>query len=232
MKQPSPPTNATENSPAHAGAPGKATHATLSRVVLASNNPGKLREFAALFAPLDIELVPQGELGVTEADEPHVTFIENALEKARHAARATGLPAVADDSGLCVPALGGAPGVYSARYAQRAGRDKSDAANNAYLVEQLRGVADRRAYYCCVLALVRHADDPEPIVAEGRWTGEIVDTPRGAHGFGYDPHFFVPALNATAAELEPAAKNAISHRALALQALAGRLEQAMREAAQ
>ncbi|WP_052149494.1 RdgB/HAM1 family non-canonical purine NTP pyrophosphatase [Burkholderia pseudomallei] len=197
--------------------------AARSRIVLASNNPGKLREFAALFSTAGIDVVPQGELGVSEADEPHATFVENALAKARHASRATGLPAVADDSGLCVPALLGAPGVYSARYAQRAGREKSDAANNAYLVEQLREVADRRAYYYCVLALVRHADDPEPLIAEGRWAGEIVDAPRGAHGFGYDPHFFVPALGATAAELDPAAKNAASHRALALKALVTRL---------
>ncbi|AJX31344.1 RdgB/HAM1 family non-canonical purine NTP pyrophosphatase [Burkholderia oklahomensis] len=203
--------------------PHASTDAARSRIVLASNNPGKLREFAALFSTAGIDVVPQGELGVSEADEPHVTFVENALAKARHASRATGLPAVADDSGLCVPALRGAPGVYSARYAQRAGREKSDAANNAYLVEQLRDVADRRAYYCCVLALVRHADDPEPIIAEGRWSGEIVDAPRGAHGFGYDPHFLVPALGATAAELDPAAKNAVSHRALALKSLVARL---------
>ncbi len=195
----------------------------LARLVLASNNPGKLREFSALFSTVGIEVLPQGELAVPEADEPFVTFVENALAKARHASRLTGLPAIADDSGLCVRALRGAPGVYSARYAQRAGLDKSDAANNAHLVDVLRGVADRRAYYCCVLALVRHADDPEPLIAEGRWHGEIVDTPRGAHGFGYDPHFFVPALGATAAELEPAVKNALSHRALALKALLERI---------
>jgi len=195
----------------------------LARLVLASNNPGKLREFSALFSTVGIEVLPQGELAVPEADEPFVTFVENALAKARHASRLTGLPAIADDSGLCVRALRGAPGVYSARYAQRAGLDKSDAANNAHLVDALRGVADRRAYYCCVLALVRHADDPEPLIAEGRWHGEIVDTPRGAHGFGYDPHFFVPALGATAAELEPAVKNALSHRALALKALLERI---------
>lgn len=158
--------------------------------MLASNNPGKLREFAALFSTVGIEIVPQGELAVPEAEEPFRTFIENALTKARHASQLTGLPAIADDSGLCVRALRGAPGVYSARYAQRAGREKGDAANNAYLVEQLRGIDDRRAYYCCVLALVRHADDPEPLFAEGRWEGEIVDTPRGEHGFGYDPYFY------------------------------------------
>ncbi len=195
----------------------------LSRIVLASNNAGKLREFAALFATVGIEIVPQGELAVPEADEPFRTFIENALTKARHASRLTGLPAIADDSGLCVRALRGAPGVYSARYAQLAGREKSDAANNAHLVAQLRETDDRRAYYYCVLALVRHADDPEPLFAEGRWHGEVVDTPRGEHGFGYDPHFLLPALGATVAELEPAVKNGISHRAIALRALLARL---------
>ncbi|KWH03550.1 non-canonical purine NTP pyrophosphatase [Burkholderia territorii] len=199
------------------------TVAPLSRIVLASNNAGKLREFTALFSTVGIEIVPQGELAVPEAEEPFGTFIENALTKARHASRLTGLPAIADDSGLCVRALRGAPGVYSARYAQRAGAAKGDAANNAYLVEQLRGVRDRRAYYCCVLALVRHADDPEPLFAEGRWEGEIVDTPRGEHGFGYDPYFYLPSLGATAAELEPAVKNTHSHRALALKALLARL---------
>ncbi|WP_322023448.1 RdgB/HAM1 family non-canonical purine NTP pyrophosphatase [Burkholderia sp. BCC1977] len=199
------------------------TLAPLSRIVLASNNAGKLREFTALFSTVGIEIVPQGDLAVPEAEEPFGTFIENALTKARHASRLTGLPAIADDSGLCVRALRGAPGVYSARYAQRAGGDKGDAANNAYLVEQLRGVDDRRAYYCCVLALVRHADDPEPLFAEGRWEGEIVDTPRGEHGFGYDPYFHLPSLGATAAELEPAVKNTHSHRALALKALLARL---------
>ncbi|AOJ87460.1 non-canonical purine NTP pyrophosphatase [Burkholderia sp. MSMB0856] len=199
------------------------TLAPLSRIVLASNNAGKLREFTALFSTVGIEIVPQGDLAVPEAEEPFGTFIENALTKARHASRLTGLPAIADDSGLCVRALRGAPGVYSARYAQRAGGDKGDAANNAYLVEQLRGVDDRRAYYCCVLALVRHADDPEPLFAEGRWAGEIVDTPRGEHGFGYDPYFHLPSLGATAAELEPAVKNTHSHRALALKALLARL---------
>jgi XTP/dITP diphosphohydrolase len=193
------------------------------RIVLASNNAGKLREFAALFGGLGIELIPQGALGVPEAEEPYPTFVENALTKARHAATLTGLPALADDSGLCVRALRGAPGVYSARYAQLAGREKSDAANNARLTEELAGHADRSAHYFCVLALVRHADDPEPMIAEGRWSGTIVDTPRGAHGFGYDPHFFVPSLNATAAELDPATKNATSHRAIALRQLLARL---------
>lgn len=199
----------------------------LGRIVLASNNAGKLREFAALFGTAGIELVPQGALNVPEAEEPHPTFVENALTKARHASKLTGLPAIADDSGLCVRALRGAPGVYSARYAQLAGGEKSDAANNARLVAQLNGVSDRRAYYFCVLALVRHADDPEPLIAEGRWHGEMLDAPRGANGFGYDPYFFLPALNATAGELEPAVKNASSHRAMALQQLFARLKEEM-----
>jgi XTP/dITP diphosphohydrolase len=202
---------------------GTAASAAIGRVVLASNNAGKLREFAALLGAAGIELVAQCTLGVPEAEEPHPTFVENALAKARHAARLTGLPALADDSGLCVRALRGEPGVHSARYAERAGGEKSDAANNARLIAQLRDEPDRRAYFCCVLALVRHADDPEPLIAEGRWHGEILDAPRGANGFGYDPYFFVPELNASAAELDPAVKNARSHRAKALQALLSRL---------
>jgi XTP/dITP diphosphohydrolase len=199
--------------------------APLERVVLASNNGGKLREFAALASAAGIELVAQGDLGVSEAEEPHPTFVENALAKARHAASATGLPALADDSGLCVRALRGAPGVHSARYAQLAGGEKSDAANNARLIEQLKGETDRRGYYYCVLALVRHADDPEPLIAEGRWHGEILDAPRGENGFGYDPYFFIRRLNASAAELDPAVKNSCSHRALALRALLARLSE-------
>ena len=205
--------------------PQSGANAPLKRVVLASNNAGKLREFAALASAAGIELIAQGELGVSEAEEPHPTFVENALAKARHAAKSTGLPALADDSGLCVRALRGAPGVYSARYAQLAGGEKSDAANNARLIEQLKDEADRRGYYYCVLALVRHADDPEPLIAEGRWHGEILDAPRGANGFGYDPYFFIPRLNASAAELDPAVKNSCSHRALALRALLARLSE-------
>jgi XTP/dITP diphosphohydrolase len=197
--------------------------APLGRVVVASNNSGKLREFSAMLSEAGIALVAQGALGVPEAEEPHGTFVENALAKARHAARLTGLPALADDSGLCMRALHGEPGVYSARYAQRAGGEKSDAANNAHLVAQLEGQADRRGYYYCVLVLVRHADDPEPLIAEGRWHGEILRAPRGENGFGYDPYFFLPELNATAAQLEPAIKNARSHRAIALRALLARL---------
>jgi len=195
------------------------------RLVLASNNQAKLAELGTLLAPLAIELVAQSGLGIAEAPEPHVTFVENALAKARHASALTNLPALADDSGLCVRALNGAPGVYSARYAMMNGGDKSDAANNARLVADLANEADRRAYYFCVLVLVRHANDPEPLIAEGRWHGEVIDAPRGANGFGYDPHFFLPTLNATAAELDPARKNALSHRALALRDLLQRLKE-------
>jgi XTP/dITP diphosphohydrolase len=197
----------------------------LKRVVLASNNAGKLREFSALLGAVGIELIAQGELGVSEAEEPHPTFVENALAKARHASEATGLPALADDSGLCVRALRGAPGVYSARYARRAGGEKSDAANNARLIADLAGHIDRHAYYFCVLALVRYPADPEPLLAEGRWHGEVIDTPRGANGFGYDSHFLLPALGKTAAELEPAVKNADSHRGIALRHLLERLKE-------
>ncbi|AMH07021.2 non-canonical purine NTP pyrophosphatase, RdgB/HAM1 family [Achromobacter xylosoxidans] len=199
---------------------------SLRRVVLASNNPGKLREFSALFAPLGIELVPQGELGVPEAEEPHVTFVENALAKARHASRLTGLPALADDSGLCVAALGGAPGVYSARYAKMHGGEKSDQANNALLVEKLAAASDRSACYVAVLALVRGENDPRPLIGEGLWQGEIIDQPEGANGFGYDPHFYLPDQGLTAAALEPEEKNAISHRARALRELLSKLNQA------
>ena len=195
----------------------------MQRLVLASNNPGKLREFSALLSPLGFDIVPQGELGVPEAEEPFATFVENALTKARHAARLTGMPALADDSGICVEALEGAPGVYSARYAQTVGKPKSDAANNAHLISQLAGKLNRRAHYYCVLVMVRHADDPRPIIAEGIWAGEVVDAPRGNGGFGYDPHFLLPALGKTAAELSADEKNTMSHRALALQDLVTRL---------
>jgi len=191
------------------------------RLVLASNNPGKLKEFSALFAPLGITLVPQGELNVPEVEEPYFTFVENALEKARHASRLTGLPALADDSGICVEALGGAPGVLSARFA---GEPKSDAANNALLVEKLAKESNRRAWYTCVLVLVRHADDPHPIIADGIWLGEVVDTPQGEHGFGYDPYFWLAEHGATVAQLDPQLKNRISHRGQALAALLKKLE--------
>jgi XTP/dITP diphosphohydrolase len=181
----------------------------MKRLVLASSNAGKLREFRELLAPLGIEVVPQAELDVPDAREPHSTFVENALSKARNAARHTGLPALADDSGICAAALGGEPGVHSARFG---GEPRSDARNNERLVELLFNQADRRAHYYCVVVLVRHAEDPEPLIAEGRWHGEVIDGPRGTGGFGYDPYFFVPALGKTAAELEPTRKNALSHR--------------------
>jgi len=194
----------------------------VNRLVLASSNAGKLREFRELLAPLGIDVVPQAELGVPEVDEPYSTFVENALAKARNAARHTGMPALADDSGICAAALGGEPGVHSARFG---GEPRSDARNNARLVEALRSETDHRAHYYCVVVLVRHADDPEPLIAEGRWHGEVIDRPRGAGGFGYDPHFFVPALGKTAAELEPARKNAVSHRGKALARLVGLLRE-------
>ena len=190
------------------------------RLILASNNAGKLKEFAQLLAPLGFALHPQGEFKVPEAEEPHATFVENALEKARHASRLTGLPALADDSGVCVNALGGAPGVYSARYA---GEPKSDARNNEKLIADLAPHADKSAYYYCVLVYVRHADDPQPVIADARWPGQIIDTPRGANGFGYDPYFLLPSLGKTAAELDPVEKNALSHRGQALRALAEKL---------
>ncbi|CAG2143639.1 RdgB/HAM1 family non-canonical purine NTP pyrophosphatase [Cupriavidus numazuensis] len=196
----------------------------MQRLVLASNNPGKLREFGALLAPLGFDVVPQGELGVPEAEEPFATFVENALAKARHASLLAGMPALADDSGICVQALDGAPGVYSARYAQMAGKPKSDQANNLHLISQLAGKLNRHAHYYCVLVFVRHAADPCPIIAEGVWHGEVVDAPRGAGGFGYDPHFMLPDLGKTAAELPAEEKNAVSHRALALRSLVARLQ--------
>jgi XTP/dITP diphosphohydrolase len=194
------------------------------KLVLASNNQKKLKELRSLLGKLEIELVAQGELGVSEAEEPHFTFIENALAKARHAARASGLPAIADDSGLCVDALGGAPGVISAHYAptpQVAGdrealRRAQDAANNRLLLDRLEGVADRRAAFVSTLVAVRHAEDPEPLVACGRWPGEVLGTLRGDGGFGYDPLLFIPDLAATVAELDAERKNRHSHRARAM----------------
>ncbi len=198
----------------------------LERLVLASNNPGKLREIGALLAPLAIEVVPQSALGIAEAEEPHFTFLENALAKARHASRAAGLPALADDSGICVEALGGEPGVQSAYYAGTQGtRAERDARNNAKLLAALAGVADRRAHYNCVMVLVRRHEDPRPIVAEGIWRGAIALEPRGGEGFGYDPLFLVPERACTAAELAPDEKNRLSHRGLALQRLLARLRE-------
>lgn len=185
------------------------------KLVLASNNQKKLLELQALFEPLRIELVNQGSLGIPEAEEPFDSFVENALTKARHAARLSGLPALADDSGLSVDALGGAPGVRSARYALDAGGEKSDAANNERLLRELSGVADRRARFVCALVAVRSADDPEPLIAMGRWAGEILTAPSGAGGFGYDPLLFIPASQRAVAELSAEQKNRLSHRALA-----------------
>jgi XTP/dITP diphosphohydrolase len=196
----------------------------VKRVVIASNNPGKLRELAALLEPLGIEAVPQSQYAVAEAAEPHFTFLENALAKARHASNMTGLPALADDSGLCVPALFGEPGVHSASYAGKDGdRETRDARNNAKLVELLRVAGDRAAFYYCVLVLLRNPDDPTPVVADGTWHGEIVLEPRGNNGFGYDPHFRTRERGLTAAELTAAEKNRVSHRGKALAALAARL---------
>jgi XTP/dITP diphosphohydrolase len=192
----------------------------VQKLVLASNNAGKLREFKRLLEPLGITAIAQSELGIPEAGEPHLTFIENALAKARHASRLSKLPALADDSGICVAALGGAPGVMSARYA---GEPKSDARNNAKLVADLAGVARRDAHYTCILVLVRHADDPEPMIAEGVWEGVVIDTPRGNGGFGYDPHFLDPGFGLTGAEFPLEQKNELSHRGKAMRLLIERL---------
>lgn len=206
------------------------------RIVLASNNAKKLAELQALFAGLPVVLLTQGGLGIPEADEPYETFFENGLAKARHAARLAGLPALADDSGLCVDALGGAPGVASAHYAsvtdaagqgdREARRRVQDAANNALLLQRLHGCSERAAAFVCTLVMVRHAADPEPLLACGRWRGEILHAPRGQGGFGYDPLLLIPALGRTVAELDPATKNRCSHRALAATDLRERLQQA------
>ena len=192
------------------------------KLVLASNNAGKLREFSALLAPLGVTVIPQGQLNVPECPEPHYTFLENALEKARHASHVTGLPAMADDSGICVEALGGKPGVLSARYA---GEPKSDERNNAKLIEKLQGKDNRRAWYYCVLVLVRHADDPQPLVADGMWLGEVQDAAAGEGGFGYDPYFYVPEFGCTVAQLAAEDKNRVSHRGKAMQAMLAKLRE-------
>ncbi|MBU3696937.1 RdgB/HAM1 family non-canonical purine NTP pyrophosphatase [Dechloromonas sp.] len=192
----------------------------MKKLVLASNNAKKMKELNALLAPLGFEVIPQGQLGIPEAEEPHCTFVENALAKARHAARHSGLPALADDSGLCVEALGGAPGVISARYA---GEPKSDARNNEKLLAELASQSDRRSHFVSCLVLCRSADDPQPIIAEGEWHGEILPALRGDGGFGYDPLFFVPEFGKTAAELDAETKNRVSHRGQAMQVLIERL---------
>lgn len=202
----------------------------LNKLVLASSNPGKLREISAVLAPLGIEVVPQSQLGIADAAEPFGTFIENALAKARHAARLARLPALADDSGLCAHALGGEPGVHSARYATVAGttpgREEQDRRNNLKLVQELRDQPERSAHYYCVIVLVRHAEDPEPLIAEGSWSGQIIAAPRGTNGFGYDPHFLLPDLGLTAAEMTAEQKNLVSHRGKALRRLMARLKEA------
>jgi len=198
----------------------------VTRLVLASGNPGKLAELRALLADAGVELVAQSDLGVDDAEETGLSFVENALLKARHAARATGLPALADDSGLCVDALGGAPGLYSARYA---GGHGDSAANNAKLLRELEGLQPERrgAHFHAVIVLLRHPEDPQPLVAEGVWPGSILDAPRGEGGFGYDPLFLDPEHGHSAAEMEPALKNRISHRGRALAQLRQRLPDAL-----
>jgi len=193
----------------------------MKKLVIASNNPGKLREFQHMLAPLGIEVLTQSQLDIPEAEEPHNTFIENALAKARHVSRLSGLPALADDSGICVSALGGAPGVLSARFA---GNDpKSDQRNNKKLLHDMQGVTDRRAHYYCVLVLMQHADDPQPLIAEGEWHGEIAIEERGDGGFGYDPLFWLPTLGKMSAELERDEKAQLSHRSKALKILMEKL---------
>ena len=192
------------------------------KLVIATGNAKKLKEFERLFAPLGIDVIAQRALNVPEAPEPHCTFLENALAKARNAARHTGLPSLADDSGICVHALGGHPGVNSAYYA---GQHKNDVDNNAKLIADLHGVTDRSAHYTAVLALVLNENDPEPILAEGRWYGEVIDTPRGSGGFGYDPHFLDAELGLTGAEMALDQKGARSHRGKALAKLIAEMQQ-------
>jgi XTP/dITP diphosphohydrolase len=194
------------------------------RWVLATGNPGKAREFQALLAPLGVTILMQKELGIGDADEPHPTFVENALAKARHACGAAGLPALADDSGICVPLLGGAPGVRSARYSEPAEglpRQQVDLDNNRKLIARTAAFEQPvGCFYYCAVVLIRHPDDPRPLIAEGVWPGVLVAAPRGSHGFGYDPHFLPAGEKLTAAEMEPAQKNRISHRSRAIEALA------------
>ena len=194
----------------------------IKQLVLASSNPGKLREFRQLLEPLRVEIIPQSALSISDADEPHATFVENALAKARHASRLAKLPALADDSGICVQALGGEPGVHSARFA---GEPKSDQRNNEKLLQLLAEQDNRLAHYYCVIVLMRHGDDPEPLIAEGAWQGQIIDAPRGSNGFGYDPYFLLPDLGKTAAELEADQKNILSHRGKALRRLLAKMKE-------
>jgi XTP/dITP diphosphohydrolase len=193
----------------------------VQKLVLASNNADKVREFQELLAPFHFQVIPQGELDIPAVEEPHHTFIENALAKARHASAVSGLPALADDSGVCAHALDGAPGVRSARYA---GLDSDNAANNQKLIAALQGKADRGAHYVCALVMVNSANDPEPLIVQTRWYGQIIDEAKGGYGFGYDPYFFLPDLGKTVAELAPSEKNQISHRGQALRELISQLQ--------
>jgi XTP/dITP diphosphohydrolase len=199
----------------------------MKRLVISSNNAGKLRELESLLYPLGIEVIAQSKLSIPEAQEPHPTFVENALAKARHASQASGLPALADDSGLCVEVLDGAPGVHSARFA---GDPRSDERNNELLLQRLANEGDRRAHFYCAVVLVRGAMDPRPMIAEGVWNGEILRQLRGGGGFGYDPLFLDPALGRSAAELNLVEKNKVSHRGQALERLCARLSESLRAA--
>jgi len=190
------------------------------KIVLASNNAGKVKEFNALLSPLGIEVIPQGLLGIPSCEEPYPSFVENAITKARHASKLSGLPALADDSGICVKALGGLPGVLSARFAlSDQKKDPTDTDNNQLLIQKLSGIHDRSAHFTCTLVFLESANDPEPLIAVGHWHGEIIEKPQGLSGFGYDPIFWVPALNKTAAQMSPEEKNAVSHRGEALRRL-------------
>ena len=193
----------------------------MKKLVLASNNSGKVKEFQALLAPLNFQVIPQGELGIPSAEEPHITFVENALAKARHASSASGFPALADDSGICAHALNGKPGVISARFA---GEPTNDAANNRKLIAELETHSDRGAHYVCALVFANSANDPEPLIVQTRWYGQIIAEAKGSHGFGYDPYFYLPDLGLTAAELDPTQKNLISHRGQALRELITQLK--------
>ncbi|MCC2625533.1 MAG: nucleoside-triphosphate diphosphatase [Burkholderiales bacterium] len=193
----------------------------MKQLVLASNNPGKIKEFSSIFKAIGIEIIPQAKLNVPEVDEPYFTFIENALHKARHCSKITGLPALADDSGLCVNALDGQPGVFSARFA---GEPRNDVKNNIKLVEEMQSHTDKSAHYYCILVMVRSFEDPQPIIADGYLYGEIVDTAQGSGGFGYNPHFYLPEYKMTMAELDDKIRNQISHRALAIKSLLDKLD--------
>jgi XTP/dITP diphosphohydrolase len=193
----------------------------VQKLVLASNNAGKVREFQELLAPFHFQVIPQGELGILAAEEPHYTFVENALAKARHASAASGLPALADDSGICAHALHGEPGVHSARYA---GKNGDDTANNEKLIDALANESNRGAHYACALVMVQSEHDPEPLIVQTRWYGQFIDQAKGENGFGYDPYFFLPELEKTAAQLDSTQKNLISHRGQALRELITQLK--------